>query len=138
MVFLAAQESSAPVTTKKMASIMDVSENHLSKVMQRLVKSGLAEARRGPKGGVSIAGDPHKITLLMVYEAIDGRLNISPCLLTTNLCKPGECIFGDLIHSVGRQMKNHLSENSVADVAYVFADHKISGHKTAELKSASA
>jgi Rrf2 family protein len=132
MTFMASQKECGPVTSKEMASTMNVSENHLSKVMQRLVKAGLADAHRGPKGGVNLARDSKDITLLEVYEAIEGKLVTLPCLLKTTLCRPGDCIFGDLLYSVNTKIKSYLAATRLSDIEHVFGG--ISSCAGAEIK----
>ena len=62
------------VSTHEIAGAMGLSENHLAKVRQRLVKAGLVEAQRGPSGGFMLSRPAEDITLLEVYEAIEGPL----------------------------------------------------------------
>jgi len=125
MTFLAAQDPDRPVSTKEIAEIMAVSDNHLSKVVQRLVRAGLARAQRGPKGGVLLARDSKDISLLEVYEAIEGRLEITKCLLKTRLCKPGECIFGDLLPKITGEVKDYMEKTHLSDLKHVFAGVKL-------------
>ncbi len=122
MAFLAAQKSADPVSTREMASILNVSDNHLSKVVQRLVKAGLAESVRGPRGGVTLAGEPEDITLLDIFEAIEGKLETTKCLLKKKICAPGNCILGDLLTSVDDKVRDNLSNTALSQISYVFAD----------------
>ena len=55
MAFLAGK-SDKPFSNKEMAGKPDVSEAHLSKVLQRLNKAGLITSYRGPKGGFMLRG----------------------------------------------------------------------------------
>jgi Rrf2 family protein len=107
-MIILAQHRDEVVSVKYMAEQLDVSANHLSKVMQRLVKTGLVTSVKGNRGGFQLAQEPEKITLLDIYEAIDGKFNPSGCLLGRNACAAGECILGDLIRSVNKQVEDHF------------------------------
>lgn len=119
MVYLASQEN-GPVSTARIAEALGVSRAHLSKVMQWLSRDGLVDSVRGPKGGFVLARDPGDITLLDVYEVIEGPLEESECLLDAPACG-GQCILGDLLRSVNRQVAEKLKGTRLADLTGVFA-----------------
>jgi len=96
------------VTTGEVASALDVSENHLSKVLQRLAKAGLVRSTRGPRGGFMLSRSPDDLTLLEVYEAIEGPLGTTNCLFGRPVCD-GECILGDLLTDVNAQIRAYLT-----------------------------
>ena len=115
---LARQQDAAPTTTAKIAEHFGFSEAHLSKVFQRLAKAGLVKSERGPKGGFSLTRDPASITLMEIYEAIDGPLSRgSGCLLERSPCAFDGCIFGDLLLSVPARIGEYFASTSLADVA---------------------
>lgn len=102
------------VTAKKAAKDLLVSEAHLSKVMQRLVKSGLVSSVRGPGGGFKLAKDPETITLLDVYEVIDGPLDEDECLLHMKACSRHQCIMGNVISEINTKIRDYLSGTNLA------------------------
>lgn len=104
------------VSTGEIASILDVSEAHLSKVLQRLQRTGYVQSTRGPKGGFSLAKDPNKITLLDVFEALEGPLEPTNCLLNNSVCHDGSCILGGLLETVNKNVKDHLAKTRLSDL----------------------
>jgi Rrf2 family protein len=119
-VLLASRD--APMTTKGIASALRASEAHLSKVMQRLARAGLVNSSRGPKGGFVLSRESRKIALLDVYQAIEGRLAPSPCLLGHPVCAGRKCIMGSLVRSVNRQISDHLSRTTLSELTSVIRD----------------
>lgn len=101
-------------SVKDIAAQLDVSANHLSKVMQRLNKAGFIESIKGFNGGFRLSVEPEDVTFLQIYEAFDGKLKTSSCLLSKNECK-GNCIFGDLIESVNSQVKTKFENTKLSD-----------------------
>ncbi len=55
------------------ALVTGASRHHVAKVLQRLAKRGLISSKRGPGGGFYLKQKPEKITLLDIYEAIEGQ-----------------------------------------------------------------
>lgn len=100
-------------TTAQIARDLCVSEAHLSKVLQRLSKAGLVASARGPKGGHRLARDVDKITLLEVYEALEGSLDTTDCMLGRTACR-SNCVMGDVLHRVNAMVKKHLAETKVS------------------------
>ena len=118
LAHLASQRDSTPISTGKIAHSFGFSEAHLSKVFQRLSKSGFLKSVRGPQGGFTLAREPESITLLDIYEAIDGPISRhGPCLLHKTECEFGDCVFGDLLESIPRQIENHFSSTTLGDIA---------------------
>ncbi len=107
------------LSTHEMASSLGVSEAHLAKVMQRLGHVGLVHSVRGPHGGFRLAGTPAEIRLLDVYEAIEGPLGESTCLLQIPVCGRKHCLLGGLLHTVSRQVKEYLEKTKLSDLEIV-------------------
>jgi len=108
------------VSTGEMAGNIRVSENHLSKVMQRLAKAGLVKSNRGPKGGFTLARSADEITMLEVFESIDGPLTDCACLLGTPVCNGGKCILGDLAEKINRDFRDYLSTTMISQITGSF------------------
>jgi Rrf2 family protein len=118
LAYKANQNETKPISTGKVAESFGFSEAHLSKVFQRLNKSGFLRSVRGPRGGFILAKDPKDITLLDIYEAIDGPISRhGPCLLHKKECEFGDCVFGDLLESIPEQIESHFSSTTLADLA---------------------
>lgn len=116
------------LTVTRMASLLHVSKTHLAKVMQRLAKASLVQGGRGPKGGYKLRRAPGEVTLLEVYEAIEGPLANSDCLLGEPICNGKACIFGDLPHSIDRQVRKYLSSTRLTDLGGVYEGVDLTGN----------
>jgi len=101
------------------AARLSVSEHHLAKVLQRLARAGLVDSVRGVGGGFVLRGDPAKITLLDVYEALEGKFEVSGCLFSPAKCC-GDCVLGNAVRDANALLHAHLAKTRVADVAHVF------------------
>ncbi|HNT36775.1 MAG TPA: Rrf2 family transcriptional regulator [bacterium] len=121
---LFAKKHAILLSTREVAELLDVSEAHLAKVLQRLNRSGLVVSVRGPGGGFTLAKPAEKVTLLEVYEAIEGPMDQSTCLLRKPVCPEGKCILGDLLKSMNAQVKDRLSQTTLADAAGSFGSER--------------
>jgi Rrf2 family protein len=120
MAFLAGQPDRR-FATGEIASELHVSEAHLSKVLQRLAKAGLVKSARGPHGGFVLARPADEIRLLDAYEAIEGPLAESRCILGLPTCGAKRCIFGDLVTGVNARVRDYLTKTKLSTVGGVFA-----------------
>ena len=106
----------------KIAPAICVSEAHLAKVLQRLVRAGLLESRRGPRGGFRLARRRDEVTLLEVFEAIDGRYEPEACLMRDRSCGQLGCLFGDLLRTVNEEVRSYFEGRTLEDVKWVYAN----------------
>jgi len=113
-MIILAQKNKELVSVKDIASQLEISGNHLSKVMQRLVKAELVLSIKGNKGGFRLAKSPEEIDFLQVYEAIDGRYKPSTCLLNKTSCMH-TCIMGELTFSVNKQVEEFFKKTRLSD-----------------------
>ena len=114
MVFLAAN-SGRLVSNHGIATALNVSENHLSKVLQRLAKDGFVKSIRGPKGGFALEKPADQITLLDIFQIIDGPLASSNCLFGNPLCN-GNCILGELLKTMNKQVEDYFSTTKISEL----------------------
>jgi Rrf2 family protein len=116
MVLLAKNPDRA-FTTGEIAATLGVSSNHLAKVLQRLAHVGLVKSNRGRKGGFTTGKPTDKVTLLEVFETIEGPISPRKCLLPVPMCDGSTCILGRLLQSVNKQFVDQLSSATLADLA---------------------
>ncbi len=104
----------------EIAKALKVSVAHLSKVMGRLARSRLVRSARGAGGGFELARDPRRISLLQVYEAVEGPYRPSECLMDPPVCGGRKCLLGRLVGSVNRQVRQQLAGTRLDQLAEVF------------------
>jgi Rrf2 family protein len=111
---LLAESQLQTVSARTLAHRLNASEAHLAKVLQRLTKAGLLKSLRGPSGGFSLRGNPSDISLLRIYEAIEGHLEDNTCLFERPICNGTRCIFGGLLGSISKQVRDYLAATTLA------------------------
>lgn len=96
------------INAVKVAEITGFSKNHIAKVLQRLVKNDMLKSVRGPAGGFSLKQDPKSISLLDIYQAIEGALDIGDCPLSYEVCGFDQCLMGNVVNKLTIEFKKFL------------------------------
>lgn len=92
------------------------SEAHLAKVMASLARAGLVTAVRGPHGGARLARPPDAITLLEVFEAIDGPMTMDSCLLGAEGCGALCCQLGPRLASYNDSIREMFGSKRLSEL----------------------
>lgn len=99
------------------------------KVLSRLKKAGLVTSREGQRGGgYAFAGDPARVTLLQVLDALDERIISAgwasgdmdmECLIASGM----GAIMGGIYDELDRLCRERLSQTTIADIdRQIFGD----------------
>mgnify|MGYP000322706548 CR=1 FL=1 len=100
------------IQTTELAERMDASRAHIAKVLQRLAKAGIVHSSRGSHGGFRLVRGPDEVTLLDVYEAIEGPITPPACLLNKPICD-GCCAVGGVIRRMNEELRDQLASTSL-------------------------
>jgi Rrf2 family protein len=79
-----AGEGSVPV--ERIAEALNQPRNYLSKILHTLVRPGVLESTRGPRGGFRLAVPAEELTLLDVVRVFDPLDERRSCLLGRPFC----------------------------------------------------
>ena len=102
---------------QEIAEKLGASGHHLAKVMQRLAKAGLVDSVCGPQGGFLLDQRAEDVTLLRIYEAVEGTLDEEGCLLGEQVCGGRSCMLGEVLHSIHGQLRDYLGKTTLAELA---------------------
>ncbi len=78
------------VLEKDIAEKTGISKPYLSKLLYRLTKGGLIVSKRGYKGGISLSRPANEITMLDIFEAVEGTDWRDRCLLGLPGCSSNQ------------------------------------------------
>ncbi len=73
LIMIAHSDEKTPLKSYDISKSLGVSDSYLKKIIRQLVVAGLITSEAGKKGGVSLKKSPDKITLLDIFEAIEGK-----------------------------------------------------------------
>ena len=114
MIYIANRENEL-CTVKDIAKKFSISENHLSKVLQRLVKCGFLTSIKGPKGGFSIVSGVKNTTFMEIYNLIEGKPQKHNCLFNASQKDCQKCIMSNLIDKMTNEFIEYMENNKISD-----------------------
>lgn len=94
------------VSVAAVAGKYRISSHHLAKVLQQMVRSGLATAVRGIGGGYRLARRPREITLYDIVEIFEGPQDLDGCILSddaTSCSHPQACGIKKVFNEIEQQ-----------------------------------
>ncbi|MBN1463899.1 MAG: Rrf2 family transcriptional regulator [Paludibacteraceae bacterium] len=98
----------------QLAELISSSKHHVAKILQRLVKENYLISQRGPFGGFELKRDPADITLLNIYEAIEGKIEISECPVGKLVCPFEKCFINCVTNKMTEEFVNYLNRKTLA------------------------
>lgn len=119
---MAALEADGTVTAAQVAARYRLPPTVVAKVIQRLVRAGLAHGTRGVSGGYRLARPASEIPLLEIVELFEGSRTDSDCVLGE--CGEGEC--GKFAECRLRKLFDEVDEQARATFASVSLETLVS------------
>ncbi len=108
--------SKVKLNAKKIAEILHVSQNHLAKILQVLAKNEYLESNRGPGGGFIMKRNAAEITMLEIYQLIEGNVDCQLCGITESRCPFITCIFGGKPDKLTTEFVEYLNNTKISDL----------------------
>jgi Rrf2 family nitric oxide-sensitive transcriptional repressor len=118
VLMYAALQGDRPFSVNEVASRYELSKNHLAKVVNRLVRSGHLQARRGRRGGVWLGRDPKTIRLGSLVRLTENESPLVECFAaSSNRCRltPACRLKGALAQAL-EAFYNSLDQRTLADL----------------------
>jgi len=113
MVLIAGAHDHLNVT--QIAERMGSSRHHVAKILQRLVKEGYLRSNRGPAGGFTLNKPAGDVSLLEIYETIEGKLSETSCPLDHPVCPFDKCLMGNIVTKMTREFRKYMEEQKLSD-----------------------
>ena len=120
LTYLARAGEKRSTLLREVSLATSISESFLSKIFQRLVRSGLVRSRRGFRGGFLLARPASQITLREVIEALQGPITFPAPIPPRERQKTGPRPAGVLyqvLEKAQARVRAVLEETTVADLA---------------------
>ena len=117
------------VSSEELAECICTNPARVRKVMGRLGRAGLVEAKGGSVGGYRMAGAPEAVTLLRVLEALDMTV-VTPTWKSGSL--DAECmkssgmaaVLGEICRRLDADCRAYLATVTIADIMREMKDRR--------------
>ncbi len=117
VVTIAEQPDGRPIGAGKLASILGIPQNYLSKTLHLLARAGVLESSRGKFGGFRLARPAGRIYLLEIVTEFDEILGRQACVMGRAVCSDQTpCAAHARWKTVGEKMAGFFRETTVADL----------------------
>jgi len=126
LMYMVRHSTQLPATTETIAKAEGIPSGYLAKIFQRLVKAGFVRAVRGTNRGYIFARPPEEISLLELFESVEGDPLFDGCFLQHCKCAgtPENCRIYSVWYDSTRQIKKVLEETTVANAAWGHPEHR--------------
>ena len=105
LIYLAISQDKRYVSVKEIAEKLNIPFPYLAKNIQKLVKSGILDSYRGPKGGVVFKQPIENIKIIDIIKSLDDDRLFRTCILGFEECSDeNPCA----IHNRWVVERNHL------------------------------
>ena len=116
MVFLAARKDNGVVKRQEIAQNEDISVDYVEQLLIKLKAAGFVRSHRGAKGGYSMARDPASITVADIIHAMEGRIDLVPCM-DEDCAKAEECVTRPIWKEAAEAMMKVFRNVTIAELA---------------------
>jgi Rrf2 family iron-sulfur cluster assembly transcriptional regulator len=126
LMYMVRHNTQLPATTATIAKAEGIPPNYLAKIFQQLVKARLIKAVKRKNKGYVFNIPPEEISLLELFEAVEGSPLFDDCFLRHCECggtKENCRIFSVWINSTKR-VKEILEETTLAAAAWSHPEHR--------------
>ncbi len=112
-----AEEPDRLVNTEQLAKDLNISRNHLHKVVQSLVAGGFVHTIRGAKGGVKLSHVPSKIKIGAVVRSFEAKQAMVECFHADGgQCTiKSKCGLRGVLAKAQKTFFSHLDKVTIAD-----------------------
>ena len=107
------------VALPEISTAYGISQNHLVKVVQRLIEEGWVESARGRGGGLQLARKPAEINVASVVRRTEPHLNLVECFSEqSNTCPiDSACGLKKVLWRAQEAFFKELEQHTLADFA---------------------
>ncbi len=126
LMYMVRHSTQLPATVATIAKAEGIPSDYLAKIFQQLGKARFVRAVRGRKRGYVFARPPERISLLELFETIEGRPLFDDCFLKHCECggTPDNCRIFSIWVDATRQIKELLEEMTVATATWDHPQHR--------------
>jgi len=115
---LATRREEHACSAGEIAEEYGISGTLMAKVLQRLAREGLVQARHGATGGYQLTRDPAQMSALEVISAIDGPVLITSCVTNHGNCETtSRCSIREPLRRVNESILQVLSTVTIAQLS---------------------
>lgn len=104
------------INAQVISETLGFSRNSSAKVLQLLAKHNYLDSSRGPKGGFKLKPDPRDVSILEIFELVEGEIDTNTCIHNMKICPFETCVYGDFGEKLTREFKEFFGNRKLSDI----------------------
>lgn len=129
MVEIAKHYGQGPVKRREIAKTQDISDSYLENILIALKHGGLIETIRGARGGYVLKVPPGEISLLEVFNALEGPFIPVGCLDNDEACgRVGDCLTHQVWKRLQEAVESVLRKETIQSLVEGEAENRASNY----------
>jgi Rrf2 family iron-sulfur cluster assembly transcriptional regulator len=126
LLYMVRHSTQLPATTATIAKAEGIPHDYLAKIFQQLVKARFVKAVKSKNRGYVFAKPPDEISLLELFEAVEGSPLFDDCFLRHCECggTKENCRIYSVWANATKRIEDLLTETTVATAAWNHPEHR--------------
>jgi Rrf2 family protein len=127
-MYMVRHSTQLPVPLSMIAKAEGISLSQLTKIFHLLTEAGFVARSDNGRSGYSFARPPHELTLLELFELIEGHTLFGECFMKHCDCGGTleNCDIYEQWHQATRSISKKLAETTIQDAAWRHPEHYFS------------
>ena len=113
-------ENDERIGLKKISDELNIPAPFLGKILQNLAKNKILLSSKGPHGGFSLAVSANDISIMDIFEIIDGKDYFEKCLIGVQSCTndpvKNPCPLHGKYSNIRKQISDLFTDTSIQDL----------------------
>ncbi len=111
-----ARSGNTNMNVNRLSDLTGASKNHIAKVMQRLVRLNFVKSTRGPAGGFVLNMPASEISLLSIYESVEGPMEMPDCPFDNKICPFHTCLMNGIVHKLTDEIHDYFKDQKLSNM----------------------
>lgn len=117
LIEIARNGNASPTKRRDISSLQSIPNSYLENILISLKNNNILTSIRGAGGGFMLRRPPEEITLLDIFEALQGQLNILDCIDDPSSCeRSDDCLVRPVWQEMQQAQKEVLQKKTIKDL----------------------
>lgn len=117
MIYLGMKENTnESIQLGEVAEKEEISLKYLEKIVQILKRGGWVTVKRGPKGGYRLARESRNISLLDIFESLEGSCAVIDCVESEDCSRINGCSTANIWKGLSEVIRDYFASKTLEEV----------------------
>lgn len=118
VLLLARNTNAAPLSADELATALGAPRNYLGKTLNTLVRQGVLNSTRGPRGGFTLVKDADRLSIADIVDLFsEPKVTVNHCIMGNRPCNPANpCVAHERWTDVTERARTPLMRTTIAEL----------------------